>query len=61
MGITSECVLIWNARLTAERSVTMIFWGVLALYVPGSYVLYTHMMVQRRKVIRGKGIEGRLE
>lgn len=25
----------------------------------GSYILFTHMMAQRRKVMRGKGVEGR--
>ena len=28
---------------------------VLLIYVPGSYILYTHMMTQRRKVLKGKG------
>ena len=39
----------------------LVKWGlrlVLAIYVPGSWILYTHMMAQRRKVARGKGKEG---
>lgn len=27
---------------------------VMGIYVPGSYILYTHMMAQRRRVMRGK-------
>lgn len=33
--------------------------GVLVVYVPGFYVLFTHMVRQRRKVMRGKGVERR--
>lgn len=60
LGITSECALVWKASLVAERAVTLFFWGVLAVYVPGSYVLFTHMVTQRRKVMRGKGVERRI-
>ena len=57
MGISSECWLVYSATGPARRH-----WGqewewalyaVLAIYVPGAYVLYTHMMAQRRKVLKG--------
>lgn len=33
------------------------FWAVLAVYVPGSWVMMAHMVKQRRRVARGKGKE----
>ena len=57
LGIASECWLVWLAMGPARQ-----MWGevgvwalraILAVYVPGSYVLFTHMMAQRRKVMRG--------
>ncbi|KAK3166908.1 hypothetical protein OEA41_010033 [Lepraria neglecta] len=59
IGISSECSLIWKASWVAEWPVWWVFWGVLGVYVPGSYILFTHMIAQRRKVMRGKGVEGR--
>lgn len=66
LGIGSEWVLLLKASFAAgvgegEWAVVVqwALWGVLAVYVPGSYVLFTHMMAQRRKVMRGKGIERR--
>lgn len=59
LGIASECALIWKASMVADRRETLVFWGVLGVYVPGSWVLFTHMMGQRRKVLRGKGVERR--
>jgi very-long-chain (3R)-3-hydroxyacyl-CoA dehydratase len=57
MGISSECWLIYNAIKPAEKRYPGLAWGFKALllvYVPGSYILYTHMMAQRRKVLKGK-------
>lgn len=57
IGISSECVLIWLALEPAQEGKTGYDWFlkmVLAIYVPGSYILYTHMMTQRRKVMKGK-------
>ena len=34
-------------------------WDDIELTLPGSYILYTHMMTQRRKIIRGKQPERR--
>ncbi|CZT23480.1 related to protein tyrosine phosphatase-like protein (putative anti-phosphatase); pepino protein; pasticcino protein pas2 [Ramularia collo-cygni] len=56
LGISSECWLVWKALMPA-RSWNLAFEYVLKLvlfvYIPGSYVLFTHMMAQRRKVMRG--------
>ncbi|KAJ5155208.1 Protein-tyrosine phosphatase-like PTPLA [Penicillium capsulatum] len=57
IGITSECTLIFQAlRPAAEINPLFQYFliAVLVIYVPGSYVLYTHMIAQRRKVLRGK-------
>jgi very-long-chain (3R)-3-hydroxyacyl-CoA dehydratase len=58
IGITSECYLIWLALKPAAKEGKGLDWffkAVLFIYVPGSYILYTHMMAQRRKVVKGKG------
>jgi very-long-chain (3R)-3-hydroxyacyl-CoA dehydratase len=59
VGISSECALIWMAMTPAhkqkEGAMEMFYKLVLAIYVPGSYILYTHMMAQRKKVMKGKG------
>ncbi|KAK8933034.1 hypothetical protein H634G_07275 [Metarhizium anisopliae BRIP 53293] len=55
MGITSECMLVYAATgPAAERSsfAPWALYAILAIYVPGSYVLFTHMMKQRSKVLR---------
>ncbi|KAL8865063.1 MAG: hypothetical protein Q9174_007090 [Haloplaca sp. 1 TL-2023] len=59
VGISSECVLIWKASEEAGEPWKWVAWGVLGLYVPGSYVLYTYMIKQRRKVMKGKQAERR--
>jgi very-long-chain (3R)-3-hydroxyacyl-CoA dehydratase len=58
IGITSECLLIYLATKPAAKEGLGIDWflkAVLLIYIPGSYILYTHMMSQRRKVMKGKG------
>ena len=60
LGISSECWLIYLAIKPANEISELwgyFYWSMLALYVPGSYVLYTYMMKQRRKAMRGKGAE----
>ncbi|MCJ1249000.1 hypothetical protein MMC30_006221 [Trapelia coarctata] len=54
LGITSEVALVWKASVSTEvgELEKWILWGILGVYVPGSYVLYSHMMAQRRKVMR---------
>ncbi|KAJ5221504.1 uncharacterized protein N7469_010391 [Penicillium citrinum] len=57
VGISSECALVYLALGPAGEIEPLLKWfliAVLAIYVPGSYVLYTHMIAQRRKVLRGK-------
>lgn len=57
VGISSECILVVLALKPAAllhplyRSFLV---AVLVIYVPGSYILYTHMISQRRKALRGK-------
>ncbi|KAF2838074.1 protein tyrosine phosphatase [Patellaria atrata CBS 101060] len=58
MGIASECWLIFQAIEPASRQNPLFgygLWAILATYVPGAYILYTHMMAQRRRIMRGKG------
>ncbi|KAL9038289.1 MAG: hypothetical protein Q9180_003229 [Flavoplaca navasiana] len=59
IGITSEAVLVWKASEAAREPWKFVGWGVLGLYVPGSYVLYTYMIAQRRKIMKGKQAEKR--
>lgn len=57
----------WRAAMVAEldgegsgSGWVMVQWALRALlvvYIPGFYVLFTHMVKQRRKVMRGKGVE----
>ncbi|KAK7516281.1 tyrosine phosphatase-like protein [Phyllosticta citriasiana] len=60
LGISCECWLVARAVRTgvAERELGPVAkWtliAVLGIYVPGSYILYTHMIAQRRRVMRGK-------
>lgn len=57
IGISSEVVLMYLAIEPAKASGTGYDWllkAVIGIYVPGSYILYTHMMAQRRKVLKGK-------
>ncbi|OAQ89203.1 protein tyrosine phosphatase [Purpureocillium lilacinum] len=57
VGITSECALIYLATVPAAMRNPVepyILYAVLAIYVPGSYMLYTYMMSQRRKVLRAQ-------
>ncbi|KAL6858389.1 tyrosine phosphatase-like protein [Trichoderma novae-zelandiae] len=60
VGILSECSLVFLAAVgpaAAEKEYPLAFvpyvlYGILIIYVPGAYILYTHMMAQRRKVMR---------
>ncbi|KAF5265579.1 hypothetical protein FOXYS1_3606 [Fusarium oxysporum] len=61
IGIFSECTLIWFATEPAGHINELYKWAlyaILAIYVPGSYVLYTYMMSQRRKVMRNLKAQG---
>ena len=55
LGITSECWLVYQAiPLASQRNELYAYalWAILAIYVPGSYILFTHMLAQRRKIAR---------
>ncbi|KAH7038126.1 tyrosine phosphatase-like protein [Microdochium trichocladiopsis] len=57
LGISSEAWLIWKSVGPAEQAVGEWYsWLLLAyvvgVYPPSAYILYTHMMAQRRKVMR---------
>ncbi|OXV09779.1 hypothetical protein Egran_02459 [Elaphomyces granulatus] len=57
IGISSECILIWKALKPAAKLHPLYQWflvAILVIYVPGSYILYTHMIAQRQRVMRGK-------
>ncbi|MCJ1394810.1 hypothetical protein MMC18_007690 [Xylographa bjoerkii] len=61
LGIGSEMACVYMASTAAKtRGTKLLLWDLLVLYLPASYLLYTHMMAQRRKVIRGKQPERRL-
>ncbi|KAI4850050.1 PTPLA-domain-containing protein [Aureobasidium sp. EXF-8845] len=56
LGISSECALVWKAAVGPAKSFAGVregLFAILLIYVPGSYILFTHMMAQRRKVMRG--------
>jgi len=58
IGISSECLLMYLGLGPAKEGETgydLIIKAILLIYVPGSYILYTHMMAQRRKTVKGKG------
>lgn len=60
LGISSECWLIYKAIAPAREWRQELAWGLqllLLIYIPGSYILFTHMMAQRRKVMRGKQVQ----
>ncbi|PYH40375.1 protein tyrosine phosphatase-like domain-containing protein [Aspergillus saccharolyticus JOP 1030-1] len=55
LGISSECVMVVKALGPAAELSAAYWWFlvvVLGIYVPGSYILYTHMIAQRRKALK---------
>ncbi|KAF2666559.1 PTPLA-domain-containing protein [Microthyrium microscopicum] len=57
LGIGSEVWLVFKSIPAASKQNPLLGYALMAImgiYVPGSYVLYTHMMAQRRRVMRGK-------
>ncbi|KAI0115768.1 tyrosine phosphatase-like protein [Nemania sp. FL0031] len=57
LGISSEAWLIWIAVEPAKHLVSQLYgtalWAyVVLVYPPSAYILYTHMMAQRRKVLK---------
>ncbi|KAL2835131.1 tyrosine phosphatase-like protein [Aspergillus cavernicola] len=57
IGISSECTLAFKALPNAADLHPLYWWAIVAvltIYVPGSYVLYTHMIKQRRRATNVK-------
>ncbi|KAF2468986.1 PTPLA-domain-containing protein [Lindgomyces ingoldianus] len=57
LGVASETWLVYNAIGPASRineTYGYVLYGILATYVPGFYMLFTHMLKQRGKVMRSK-------
>ncbi|KAI1189923.1 tyrosine phosphatase-like protein [Nemania serpens] len=57
LGISSEAWLIWRAVAPARAAGYPLYaaalWAyVVFVYPPSAYILYTHMMAQRRKVLK---------
>lgn len=55
LGVASECWLVYSAIPLASKireEYGYALWAILAIYVPGFYVLFTHMLAQRRKLQR---------
>ncbi|KAI1173272.1 tyrosine phosphatase-like protein [Nemania sp. FL0916] len=57
LGISSEAWLIWRAvepaSLRGWETYSWALWAyVVFVYPPSAYILYTHMMAQRRKVLK---------
>ena len=64
LGIASECSLIYKAVGPAgdiDPRLPYALYAILAIYVPGSHVLYTYMMKQRNKVMKGKATEKKIQ
>ncbi|ODV80602.1 PTPLA-domain-containing protein [Suhomyces tanzawaensis NRRL Y-17324] len=57
-GISSEVAIfvlsLDEAATAVGKWYSWLFIAILAIYVPGSYILYTYMIKQRRKVLYGK-------
>ncbi|CAI4217860.1 unnamed protein product [Parascedosporium putredinis] len=55
LGISSEAWLVYKAIGPAaglNELFPIALYAILAIYVPGSYILYSHMMKQRTKVMK---------
>jgi very-long-chain (3R)-3-hydroxyacyl-CoA dehydratase len=56
LGVSSECWLVWKASAPAGHQYGTwakgTLWAILGVYVPGIYVLFTHMLAQRKRFIK---------
>jgi len=62
VGAGSEAVLVYESLPYAIKISRNFYWVlviILLTYVPGFYTMYTHMIVQRRKIL-GKGKEKKI-
>ncbi|KAI9655887.1 MAG: hypothetical protein M1831_004732 [Alyxoria varia] len=61
LGISCEWYLVYKALPLAQNLNVFYGWfltAALFIYIPGSYILYSHMMAQRRRVAKGKQKQG---
>ncbi|KIW03852.1 uncharacterized protein PV09_05151 [Verruconis gallopava] len=57
LGISSEMALVYKSIPLAKKRderLEYVMYAILGIYFPGAYILYTHMMAQRKRVMRGK-------
>jgi very-long-chain (3R)-3-hydroxyacyl-CoA dehydratase len=55
LGVSSECWLVWKASGPAgeiNKMYEYAAWVILGVYVPGIWVLFTHMLKQRSRILR---------
>lgn len=55
LGVASECWLVYSAIPLASqvrKEYGIALWAILAIYVPGIWILFTHMLKQRRRVVK---------
>ncbi|KAJ4362581.1 hypothetical protein N0V83_010675 [Neocucurbitaria cava] len=55
LGVASECWLVYSAIPLASKKrkeYGYALWAILAVYIPGFYVLFTHMLKQRSRIQR---------
>ncbi|CAI6341006.1 unnamed protein product [Periconia digitata] len=60
LGVASECWLVYSAIPPASKldeRYGYALWAILATYVPGFYMLFTHMLKQRSKVLKAAKTE----
>jgi very-long-chain (3R)-3-hydroxyacyl-CoA dehydratase len=65
IGAGSEWIIVATGLRVLEERVygawgVMLHWIVLAIYVPGFYKMYTHMIHQRKKYLKG-GADGQVK
>ncbi|PSN66561.1 PTPLA-domain-containing protein [Corynespora cassiicola Philippines] len=59
LGVASETWLIYQAIPSAsqiDEKFGFALYAILATYVPGFYILFTHMLKQRTKIMRSKAV-----
>lgn len=55
LGITSELIMIWSAAFHSKSSIYGLFLLIsMVAYIPGAPVLFSHMLVQRKKFLGNK-------
>ncbi|PVH97531.1 PTPLA-domain-containing protein [Periconia macrospinosa] len=60
LGVASECWLVYSAIPPASKldeRYGYALWAILATYIPGFYMLFTHMLKQRSKVLKAARTE----